>query len=73
MKYDAFENKCGVRKVSLNNFQCIKQIVYLTKQDITSENRFWFGTILEKLGLRYHWLGDSNLKSLQVVSLKNSF
>jgi hypothetical protein len=46
MKYDAFENKGGFRKVLLNNFQCIKEIVYLTKQDNTSENKFWFGTVL---------------------------
>jgi hypothetical protein len=26
-----------------------------------------------KISLSYHWLGDSNLKLLQVVLLKNSF
>jgi hypothetical protein len=37
MKHDVFENKCGVGKVLINNFQCIKQIVHLTKYDNTSE------------------------------------
>jgi hypothetical protein len=73
MKYDAFENKGGFRKVLLNNFQCIKEIVYLTKHDNTSENKFWVWYCTVKISLSYHWLVDSNLKPLQVVSLKNSF
>jgi hypothetical protein len=37
-----------LEKFLLNNYQCIKQLVHLTKYDNTSENRFWFGTVLKK-------------------------